>query len=154
MTDEREFKPKPGQTDYTNARWAPVVSCVIKHGGKILVVKRSASMRFYPGLWNGIGGFLDDQKSLEEKVKEELLEETGIGADNIESIKLGEIFDADDPAAGKTWVVHPVLVEVKTDKVVLDWEAEEYKWIEPKEVLGLGVAAGFDRVVRNFFNLE
>ena len=78
MPDKKIFQPKPGQTDYTNARWALGVSCVIKHKNKILVVKRSNDMKFSPGLWNGMGGFLDDQKSFEEKVKEELDEEAPV----------------------------------------------------------------------------
>ena len=35
------FKPKPGQTDFTNIRWAPVINCVLKYENKILVVKRN-----------------------------------------------------------------------------------------------------------------
>lgn len=150
--DERIFKARLGQTDYTNARWAPVVSCVLKHGDKILIVKRSHDMKIYPNLWNGIGGFLDDEKSLEEKIREELGEETGITENEIISIKYGEVFDLDDPSIGKTWVIHPALVEISTDKIVLDWEAEEYKWISPKEVENFEVAAGFARIVKSFFS--
>src|SRR3989344_5976849 len=103
------FKPKPGQIDYTHARWAPVINCVVEHSGKFLIVRRNSTMRLYPGYWNGIAGFLDDTKSFEEKVKEELREEAGIKAGDILSIKLGEIFDLDDAAYRKTWIVHPVL---------------------------------------------
>ncbi len=144
------FEPKPGQIDFTDARWAPVISCVVACNGKILIVKRSAKMRIYPGRWNGIGGFLDDNKNLEEKVREELFEEIGIKENEIKSIKLGDIFDADDPTLGKTWIVHPVIAEVETEKIVLDWEAEEYKWINPGEVENFDVAPGFRKVVRNF----
>ena len=63
-----KFQPKPGQIDYTNIKWAPVINCVVKHGDKILIVKRSPDLKFYPGWWNGLGGFLDDDKELEEKV--------------------------------------------------------------------------------------
>lgn len=109
-------------------------------------------MKLYPGLWNGIGGFLDDEKSLDEKIKEELIEETGIKESEIISIKHGEVFDLDDPAIGKTWIIHPALMEVSTDKIVLDWEAEEYKWINPEELKNFDVAAGFMKVVKNFFS--
>lgn len=149
--DEKIFKPKPGQTDYTNARWAPVVSCILKHGDKILVVKRSREMKYYPGAWNGIGGFLDDNKSIDEKIKEELAEETGIKENEIISIKHGTVFDLDDPAAGKTWIIHPALVEISTDKITLDWEAEEYKWIAPDELKNADVVTGFMKVAGNFF---
>lgn len=153
MEENKTFKPKLGQTDYTNARWAPVISCIVKHGEKILIVKRSKDMNIYPGLWNGIGGFLDDEKSLEEKIKEELNEETGINENEIISIKHGEIFDLDDPAIGKTWIIYPALVEVATDNIVLDWEAEEYRWVDYGELKNFEVTAGFGKVVKNFINL-
>lgn len=73
-----KFKPKPGQVDFTNIRWAPVINCVVKHQDKILLVKRSKELNLYPGYWNGISGFLDDQRSLTEKVEEEIKEELGI----------------------------------------------------------------------------
>ncbi len=152
--DEKIFKARPGQTDYTNARWAPVVSCVVKHGDKILIVKRSRDIKYYPNLWNGIGGFIDDEKSLEEKIMEELDEEAGIKENDIISIKHGQIFDMDDPSIGKTWIIHPALVEVSTDKITLDWEAEEYKWIDPSELGNMEIAAGFIKVAQNFFSFQ
>jgi len=52
-----EFKPKPGQIDYTNIRVAPVINCVVQYQDKILIVRRNLKMKFYPGYWNGISGF-------------------------------------------------------------------------------------------------
>ena len=151
MKDKKIFNPKPGQTDYTNIRWAPVIICAVKHGDKILIVKRSSRMRFYPGWWNGLGGFLDDDKSLKEKVKEELLEEIGVVENDIVSIKLGEIFDADDAELKKTWIAHPVLVEVKTDRIILDWEAEDYRWISRGELRNFEITPVFRKTIENFF---
>lgn len=143
-----KFKPQPGQIDYTNARWAPVINCVLKHGNKILVVQRSKMLNFYPGYWTGISGFLDDQRSLEEKVVEELREEIKMPKTMIKSIKLGEIFDQDAPKYKKTWVVHPVLVEVKTDKIKLDWESADYQWTSLAETKKLKLLPGFDNVLK------
>lgn len=49
-----EFKPRPGQVDYTHARFAPVVNCVVKYGERILLVPRSKDLKLYPEYWNGI----------------------------------------------------------------------------------------------------
>lgn len=142
------FKLKAGQVDYTNARWAPVINCVLKYKDKILVVERSKKLNFYPGYWNGISGFLDDQKSLNEKVYDELKEELGFSKTNVKIIKLGEIFDQDEPKYKKTWIIHPVLVEVKTDQIRLDWEARNYKWITFREAKKLKLLPGFDEVLK------
>lgn len=153
MRDKKVFEPRPGQTDYTNVRWAPVINCVVKYGDKILIVKRSSDMKFYPGWWNCIGGFLDDDQSLEEKVKEEIWEEIGIKESDIISIKLGEIFDFDDPELKKTWIIHPTLVEVKTNKVTLDWEADDYRWVRPDELAGFEITPSLKKILADFFHL-
>jgi len=142
------FKPKPGQVDYTNARWAPVINCVVKYKNKFLVVQRSEKINFYPGYWNGVSGFLDDQRSLNEKVTDEIGEELGIPKNKIKHIRLGEIYDGEEPKYKKTWIVHPVLVEVKTDKIKLDWEAKNYKWVTFQEAKRLKLSPGFDEILK------
>ena len=144
----QKFKPKRGQVDFTHIRWAPVVNCVLRYRGKILLVKRNNDMHFYPGYYNGISGFLDDHKSLEEKVIEELREEIGITKKEIKRIRTGGVFDQDEPKYKKTWIVHPVLVDVATDKIKLDWEAEKYRWVKPLDAGKLKLLPGFDKVLK------
>lgn len=141
------FKPKRGQVDFTRARWAPVINCVVRCRGKILLVQRSRKLWLYPGYWNGISGFLDDKKSLEEKVKAELKEELGMPAHAVKRVHLGEIFHQEAPQYKKTWIVHPVLVDVTTDTVKLDWEAEDYRWVVMSEVKKLKLLPGFGKVL-------
>ena len=44
-----------------------------------------------------------------------------------------EFFDTDEQ---KTWLVHPVLVELKQrPKIKLDWEHTEFKWISPDKLM-------------------
>lgn len=143
------FKARPGQVDYTNIHWAPVINCVLKYQNKILVVQRSTELNFYPGYWTGISGFLDDQRSLRQKVYDELREELGIPKTKIKSVRLGEIFHQEAPQYKKTWIVHPVLVEVKTDKVTLDWEARKFKWLTVGHVNRLKLLPGFDQVLKH-----
>ncbi len=148
---EPVFKAKPGQIDYTHARIAPVINCVVRHKNKILLVQRSSGMKFYPSLWNGISGFLDDERSVEQKTKDEIHEELGIREKDIIKIYEGRIFNAEDQKHNKTWVVHPVLVDVKTDRVVLDWEAQDYKWINPGDINQFELLPCFEDVVLALF---
>jgi isopentenyldiphosphate isomerase len=144
-----KFKSKPEQVDYTSARFAPIINCVLKYKNKILIVQRSKELNFYPGYWNGISGFLDDQRSLRQKIKDEIKEELGISQRNILSIKLGAIFHQEEKKYKKTWIVHPVLVKVKTDNIKLDWEAQAFKWISKKEIKNYKLLPGFEKVLRN-----
>lgn len=154
MKKEEVFKPRPDQVDFTNVRWTPVVNCVVQFKNKILLVQRSKGMRLYPGYWNGISGFLDDRKSLKEKVEEELREELGISKKNITSITLGGIFDQEAKKYKKTWIVHAVKVVVSTDQITLDWEAEKYQWIRPKDALSQKLLPGFEEVLRALFKVK
>jgi isopentenyldiphosphate isomerase len=143
-----KFKPKPGQVDFTNARWAPVMNCVLKYKNKILIVQRSKDVGFYPGYWNGVSAFLDDEKSLKQKIQEELKEELGMARGNILNFHLGEIYHEEAIKYKKTWIVHPVLVEVTTDKIRLDWEAKSHKWVKLREIKGLKLLPGFLEVLK------
>ncbi len=142
------FKLKLGQVDFTHARFAPVINCVLRYKGKLLVVKRSESLNFYPGVWNGISGFLDDKRTLQEKIADEIREELGMQESKIKKIRLGEIFHQDEPVYKKTWIVHPVLVDVTSDQVTLDWEAKECAWLTLKDIKKLRLLPGFSGVLK------
>ena len=154
MKGEKKFIPRPGQTDFTDIRWAPVINCVLRYGDEILLMERSKDLKLNPGCWSGISGFLDDNKSLEEKVLEEIREEVGISKEQVISIKPGKIFDEDDPKYKKTWIVHPVLVEVNTDKVQTDWEAQNYRWVTLAEAWKMDYMSGFDKVLKALFKFD
>jgi len=148
---EPKFIPKPGQTDYTNIRRAPVINCAVKYKDKILLVQRSSNMKFYSDCWSGIAGYLDDNKSVEEKTKEELKEEIGIDEKDIISIIQGEVFEWNEPKYNKVWITHPVSIELKTDKVKLDWEAQDYRWVKLEDIKKIDVLPSFNKVLGIFF---
>ncbi len=150
---EPKFIPKDGQVDYTNIRYAPVVNTVVTKDGKVLLVQRSQELRLYPGFWNGISGFLDDKQSIEEKVGEELRDELGIEQANILKLDRGHPFIQEAPEYDKTWLVVPVLVEINTDMVGIDWEASQAKWFEPSELKKLNLLPGFETVIAQLLDI-
>lgn len=149
--EEKPFVPRPGQVDFTNIRWCPVINCVLEIEGNILIVKRSPGMRLYPNKWNGVSGFLDDKKSLEEKVVEELHDEVGVLPEHIVDMRLGTILRQDAPDLGKTWLVLPMHVRVNTGIVTLDWEAEKYSLIVPQAAYEFDLMPGFSEVLTALF---
>jgi 8-oxo-dGTP pyrophosphatase MutT (NUDIX family) len=142
-----KFIPRKGQMDYSAARWAPVINCAVVHKDKVLMLQRSPGLKFYPGYWNGLSGFLDDHKSVEQKVYEELREELKVPKTKVKRIQLTKVFDQEAPIYKKTWIVHAVLVEISTDHVTLDWEAHTYQWVSFKEAKKLTLLPGFGEVL-------
>lgn len=147
MSDEQPFIPVAGQVDFTNIRWCPVVNCVVCYEDLFLLVERSASMRLYPNYWNGISGFIDSCKSLEEIVRTELQEELGLTSGYIESIELRGVTHQPAPDIGKDWIVHAVKVIVTSQEVTLDWEAQQYQWCTKQDLKEKQLLPGFDAVL-------
>jgi 8-oxo-dGTP pyrophosphatase MutT (NUDIX family) len=143
------FKPKPGQIDYTKAKRAPAVNCIVRYKDRILLVQRAPELLYYPNCWNGVSGFLDDEKNIYEKAKEELLEEIGISEKDIVSMKAEEPIEMKSERYDKAFIVSPMLVEVKTDKVKLNWEAQDFEWVKPEEIEKFDVLEGFLEIVKS-----
>lgn len=143
---EPKFVPKPGQVDFTNIRYAPVVNVTPTYQGKILLVQRSPEMRLYPNCWNGIAGFLDDDRSVEEKARQELREELGLGPEAIASIQQGPVLLQEAPEYGKTWLVVTMLARLSAPEFTLDWEAQGAQWFEPVKIAKLELLPGYEAV--------
>ncbi len=64
----------------TEGRWLviPRTLCFVTHGDDVLLLRRAAHKRVYPGLYNGVGGHLErDEDPLTGAVRE-VQEETGL----------------------------------------------------------------------------
>jgi len=146
-----KFVPKPGQTDYTDIRYAPTVNIVVVYGRKILCVQRAVDLRLYPGQWDWVCGFLDDDQSIEEKAYEELREELGLRPEDVESLTRGQVRIDEAPEYGKTWLIVPLLAKVKTDTFTLDWEASRGRWFSPEELKTLDLVPNSLPTAAQFF---
>lgn len=135
-----------GRIDYSNSDTAPVVTIFVKYKDKILLLKRSHKVRAYQGKWNSVAGYLDELKPIRQKVLEEIKEEIGVKEDNISSIRVGKSYEFNDTEIGKTWIIHPILVELKDrPEIQLDWEHTEYKWIKPEELKNFDIVPSLDK---------
>jgi isopentenyldiphosphate isomerase len=152
-TIEEFYKKLPkfpdGRIDYSNSDTAPVVTVFLKYKDKILLLKRSEKVLTYKGKWNAIAGYLDDLKPIQEKVKEEIKEELGIEKDIVSSVFIGESYKFRDEKINKTWIVFPVMVELKNEpKVKLDWEHTESRWIKPEELASFNTIPHFNQSLK------
>jgi len=135
-----------GRIDYSNSDTAPVITIFVKYEDKILLLKRSDKVRAYQGKWNSVAGYLDELKPIRQKSLEEVREETGIKEDNISSIQVGESYEFKDTEIDKTWIIHPILVELKNEpEIQLNWEHTEYKWIKPEELKNFDIVLSLDK---------
>jgi 8-oxo-dGTP pyrophosphatase MutT (NUDIX family) len=150
MTAEPVFVPRPGQVDYTQIRYAPVLNAVVVCRGKVLLLQRSSGMRSYPNHWCGVSGYLDDDRPVEDKARQEMLEEVGITTSEILSMERGTVLLQEAPEYGKSWLVVPVLVRVRDERYRLDWESRAAGWFSMLTAMNLPLLPGFDAVIAQY----
>ena len=124
-----------GRIDYRSSTRMPVVMCFLCYDNKVLLLKRSEHVAHYKGKWNAISGHLDELEPVEEKAFQEIEEEVGITKAEIASVKKGKIYRMEDKSIGKKWMIHPLLVRLKTRPAIrLNKEHTEYLWVDQKDL--------------------
>ncbi len=125
-----------------------VVTAFLEHEGKILLVRRSQAVRTHQGLWAGISGYLEHGPL--EQALIEIQEETGLEKEDVELQRESQTVDVPDPEHNIRWVVHPFLFHVKCpDRIRLDWENVEMRWIAPGEIDEYATVPGLKQALLN-----
>lgn len=120
-----------------------VVTDILRHKGRILLLQRSDSVGSYRGQWAGVSGFIEPGESPEAAAVRELEEELGLRglrparAIAPESFRDGEV----------VWTVHASLFDVKDTKVRTDWEHQAHEWVRPEDVSRYATVPGLQRLV-------
>jgi 8-oxo-dGTP diphosphatase len=128
-----------------------VVTCILEHEGKILVLKRSNQVGTYRGLWGGVAGYIEELEDPYDTALKEIREEVGVDAEAIELIRRVDPLEFSDTYDGKRydWIVYPFLFHLQAKELVrIDWEHEEYRWVHPSEVKKMQIVPGLDDVIR------
>ena len=127
-----------------------VVTCVLVHHEKILVLKRSSSVRTYKGMWGGVAGYIEPGEKPLQTAMKEIQEEVGLRPDDVQLLVTGDVLTFTDTSEGERydWVVHPFLFRLKHERPVrIDWEHSEYRWVDPQELSNLPTVPHFPDTV-------
>jgi len=134
---------------------ASVVTCVLKDSsGKILILKRSNKVRTYKGLWSGVSGYVEENERPKDTAYKEINEEVGLNKKEVKLVRNADPIEFSDEYENETynWKIFPFLFEtVKKDKINIDWEHSDYKWISPKDVEKFDTVPHFLDVVSSLF---
>ena len=115
-----------------------VVTClIIDEKGRLLILKRSDKVRTYKGLWGGIAGYVEEGEKPINTAYKEIFEEVGLKKEDVKLLNNISPIKFTDTYENKiyNWTIFPFLFNTyKKDKVQIDWEHTNYKWILPKDV--------------------
>jgi len=112
----------------------PVVACILRHAGRIALLKRSQAVGSAPGRWHCVTGFVEEGIGPLDQALTELDEETGLASDAMRLVAAPPPLRIERPAQGWVWVIHPFLFETASPELRLDWEHDEYRWIDPLDL--------------------
>jgi len=121
-----------GQLTIEGVRETPVVTVFLQRpDGQIILLLRSERVGTYRGRWAGVSGYLEEPTPLEQAYRE-VLEETGLGADQLELANRGApVLVRED---SRVFIVHPFRFRVPGSEVHLDWETVKAEWVDPAEI--------------------
>ncbi|MFQ5940650.1 MAG: NUDIX domain-containing protein [Nitrososphaerales archaeon] len=111
-----------------------VVTVFLIHEGKILILRRSRNVSTMRQKWAGISGYVEGNEEVLERAFKEIREETSLSTNEIELVKTAKSLEVLDKELDTLWIVHPHLVKTSRTAVKLDWEHDQYRWIDPAEI--------------------
>lgn len=111
-----------------------VVACFLRHAGKLCLLKRSQTVGSARGMWHCVSGFVETGVGPLEQALTEIDEETGLAGEAVRLVCAPEPIRIERPSQGWVWIIHPFLFDAASAELQLDWEHEEYRWIDPTEL--------------------
>ncbi len=122
-----------------------VVTSFLEHAGRILILRRSDRVGSYQGLWAGVSGGFEPGRTAYEQAVAEIGEETGLAPEDVRLAATGEPFEVIDRQIGRRWHIYPFRFEaLRPDKLRLDWEHSEARWVEPSELASYPTVPGLE----------
>lgn len=104
---------------------------------KFLLVKRTDSRDINPSKWEFPGGGVKEDETPRQAALRELEEETGLKAEIVKTGETGHI----EASIGEI-EIHPFLVTVDTEEVVLSKEHDNYEWLTTDKIEDLDTVEG------------
>ncbi|HIE28899.1 TPA: NUDIX domain-containing protein [Candidatus Poribacteria bacterium] len=127
-----------------------VVTAFLEHQGKILILKRSDKVRTYKRHWAGVSGSIEADESPDERVETEIEEETSLNPKDIHFVRKGRPLRIED--GDYLWTVYPFLYRVpQPDRVKIDWEHTEKRWIYPDEIAGYETVKNLEQTLKRVY---
>lgn len=111
----------------------PVVTAILKFQSKILILKRSSITKSMQNKWGCISGYLEPNEDLLSRALTEISEETGIGCEQIILQKILAQIEV-NLYNNVFLVIQPFCFSSRVDRVTLDWEHTEFKWISATDM--------------------
>ena len=132
-----------------------VATCLlVDDEDNLLILKRSDKVKTYKGQWGGVAGYIEENEEPFETAIKEIKEEVGLEHEEVRLLKSLDPITFTDFYKGERydWEIFVFLFKaLKKDKIHIDWEHLEYKWIPPSEIVKYDTVPHLKEVVSKLF---
>jgi len=130
-----------------------VVTCILRRGDQVLILKRSSGVKTNKEKWAGVSGYVEPEETPIETAYKELEEETSARHDQVSLVREAVPLVFDDTAHDTIWIVHPFLFDDLGVEIVLDWEHTEHTWIDLQDLGTYDTVIGFRKTLEAALDL-
>ena len=129
------------------------VGAMIEHDSsrKILLVKRSETADYLPGIWEDMGGRIKQFEEPEDALRREVREETGLEIEILKPLAVFHDYYGERSAENEMLII-TYWCKARSDPVVLSEEHSAYRWVSPEEALELAEHVGVRRDIQAFID--
>jgi len=129
-----------------------VVTSIIENNNRILILKRSESVKSFRYKWAGVSGYFEKNEDLLSRALIEIYEETKI---NKEDLILKKILKqtAIKIKDGKILTIQPFFFSSKTKHISLNWENSEFIWIKEDQIKNYDTVPKLTELLYDCFTL-
>ena len=141
--DEVFVDGNTGAVSIAGVKESDIVTSVMRHRGRVLILKRSDKVGTNQGKWAGVSGYIEPGESPEQAAPREIREELSI--DRFVLAGKANMITIREP--GHIWNIHAFLYDAESEDVVTDWEHTDHRWVLPSEVSGYDTVPGFGNML-------
>lgn len=113
------------------SRPLPTVGGLIFHRGRVLMIRT----RKWSGKWGIPGGKIERGEGAEEALRREVKEETALDLHDVRFVMIQDCVDSGEFHRPAHFLLLNYTAQSGSEHVVLNEEAEEFRWIDPREAL-------------------
>ena len=133
-----------------------VTVLLINDEKKLLILKRSNRVRTYKGMWGGVAGYIEENEKPYQTAFKEIKEEVGLENEDVELLNYLDPISFTDFYEGirYDWEIFSFLFKIKkNNKIKIDWEHSEYRWIAPSQIKKFDTVPHFKEIVSKLLNI-
>ncbi len=131
-----------------------VVTCILRRGDQVLILKRSSGVKTNKEKWAGVSGYVEPEETPIETAYKEMEEEISARQDQVRLVREADPLVFDDIENETIWWVHPFLFDDLGVDVVLDWEHTEHTWIDLQDLGSYDTVIGLRKTLEAALDMK